>query len=64
MTEHEYTIEMLCCIPMYILQQRMSRGEQVPSWLERMDDAIVQEAIDRYNEQPFAEARKESMAAL
>ena len=57
MTEHEYIIEMLCCLPMDILKQRAAHKVQASSWLRRIDDATIQEAIDRYNEQSFTKAR-------
>lgn len=59
MTESEYLLEMLCCLPLELLKDRIHHKEHlVPDWLKRIDGSDVERAITHYNDDVYIKARK------
>ena len=64
MTEKEFVIEMLCCLPRELLELRHSGSDEIPDWLKKTDDALVQAAHDLYDDPKYIKMRKEQEDAL
>lgn len=65
MTEHEYVVEMLCCLPKEVLLN-YAEGKTVgiPSWLIGIKKEEVLEALERYDEPAFRMNRSEQQKYL
>ena len=65
MTEHEYTIEMLCCTPIELLNKRLAgENDEIPKWLIGIPQNEVEEAIKLYYEPFYADKRAEMLRCI
>ena len=62
MTEHEYTIEMLCCTPIELVERRLEENnDTIPKWLIGIPEDAIKEAIEKYYWPSYAEKRAEML---
>ena len=59
MTEEEYLLEMLCCLPKELLTQRMANARNVPAWLKGIEVEDVSCALRHYNDEAYQKMREE-----
>ena len=65
MTEHEYTIEMLCCTPLELLDKRLAGDcDEIPVWLTKIPQSDVQEARALYFEPSYAKIRDDMLREM
>lgn len=65
MTEREYTIEMLCCTPIELLEKRTEgRYEEIPEWLIGISDELINEARAKYYDPVYATKRAEMLQCI
>lgn len=58
MTEKEFLLEMLCCLPKETLLLKLDNSTEIPKWLKNIDNHIVREAIDKYDSKKYSEHRE------
>lgn len=62
MTEHEYTIEMLCCTPIELLDKRLEgKSDEIPEWLTGIPQNEIEDARRLYYEPHYAKIRAEML---
>ena len=62
MTEKEFILEMLCSLPISILETRVKNEyEKIPSWLNKIEITYVCEAIKHYNDEKYKMMRQEEL---
>lgn len=66
MSEKEYIVEMLCCIPKRTLTLRANHPASnfLPKWLKTTETDYIQEALRVYNEEKYVKMRKEMSKSL
>ena len=58
MSEHEYLLEMLCCLPKELLFLKLNKFDKIPDWLKGIDNNVIKEAIELYENLEYAEQRE------
>ncbi len=58
MTEKEYLLEMLCCLPKELILLKLNNSNNIPKWLKGIDNATVKEALDIYDTPKYVNIRK------
>ncbi len=58
MTEKEYLLEMLCCLPKELILLKLNNSNNIPKWLKGIDNATVKEALDFYDTPKYVNIRK------
>ena len=62
MTEKEYLLEMLCCLPKELLQKRVKEQIEIQEyWLNEIDVEIIRQALLVYDEPMYKEIRTRQM---
>lgn len=66
MSEKEYVIEMLCCIPKRTLTLRANHPASnfLPKWLKTTENDYIQEALRVYYEEKYVKMREEILKNL
>ena len=59
MTEKEWLIEMLCCLPKTTLIKRAAGKKTGSEWLNRIDVKCVKDAIGVYDNEEYVKIREE-----
>ncbi len=59
MTEKEWLIEMLCCLPKTTLINRAAGKKSGSEWLNRIDVKYVKDAIGVYDNEEYVKIREE-----
>lgn len=60
MTEEEFMIEMLCCLPKELLIKKLKGDNDIPDFLITMDDFYVHSAIEHYEDTKYVNVRENS----
>ena len=58
MSEREYAIETLCLLPKEMLERRLALDDNLPGWLMRTEDDVIEEALLVYEQKIYKELRK------
>ena len=58
MTEQEFILEMLCSLPLDLLQKRNNNEQDIPEWLKRTEKMLIQQALEHYNDEEYIETRR------
>ena len=61
MTEKEFIIEMLCCIPKELLEKRKRNSIAVPNWLKKTEMDYVVEALGKYDDKYYRKIREDML---
>lgn len=64
MTEHEYVLEMLCCLPKELLTSKLENSDMIPEWLLNIDNESISEALEHYDTEKYAKIREKMLNAL
>ena len=57
MTEKEWLIEMLCCLPKESLYNRINGKQSTPEWLSQISIEDVREALNLYDVEEYVTKR-------
>ena len=64
MTEFEYDIEILCCLPKSVLERCTGEiDSDIPCWVKTMDSKKIQYAIEHYEDDYYKYLRNVSINA-
>lgn len=62
MTEKEYLLEMLCCLPKELLEKRIKGQREMRGyWLNEIDVEIIKQALLVYDEPMYKGIRERQM---
>lgn len=64
MTEYEYQIEMLCCLPKQLLINKLNNVDSIPKWLKLIDEQTINEALCLYETGKYRNKREEMIKTL
>lgn len=64
MTERDFNIETLCCVPKHILVAALSGDySSVPDWICRIPTETIQYTVNHYEDEYYQELRELSQIA-